>query len=119
MCDICYFISSVFEAARKEKLHAYMPVLMLLRELEKQKQIVLFAGDCPIDEVSFHLGEERHYTIKHYFKCVTHSRFSNDQFFLIGACIRGFPLFQVLDTLKNENLPDTLWGRTGSMFDIL
>lgn len=112
MCKTCDFIKSVFTAAKNEPHHNYMPLLMMLKEIERQKRIVLVAGDCPIEDVLYHLDKELHYTVRHYFKCK-----SCNQFLFIGACIRGTPIFETLNTLENKNFEKILWGKTGTLFE--
>lgn len=111
LCKSCLFINSVFTSAKIDSYLNYMPVLMLLREIEKQKRIQMVAGDCPIEDTLAHIENETHYTIRHYFFCE-----ECEQFFLIGACIRGAPVYKNLNTLKNEDLEKTLWGRCGKLF---
>ena len=117
ICKTCEFIRDVFEAAKKDAHHTYGPVIMLLKEMEEQKRIELFAGDCPIDETSRHLNEEIHFTVRHYFKCTSHERHYGERYFFIGACVRGAPMFKILDSLAGENLANVLWGKTGVLFE--
>lgn len=112
VCETCEFIKSVFIAARNEPHYNYMPVLMMLKEIEIQKRIELFAGDCPIEDVSYHLDRELHFTVRHYFKCK-----SCGQFLFVGACIRGTPIFKTLNSLENENFENVLWGKAGILFE--
>ncbi len=89
-----------------------MPLLMMLKEMESQKRIELFAGDCPIEDVLDHLGSELHYTVCHYFKCKACGKF-----IFIGACIRGTPIFNTLNTLEDIDLDNILWGKIGTLFE--
>jgi len=114
ICSTCAFIRDVFEAAQKDAHSTYGPVIALLKELERQGRIELFAGDCPIDEIGRHLNEEIHFTVRHYFKCTSHERHYGEKYFFIGACVRGAPIFTVLDSLAGKNL--MLWGKTGTSF---
>ena len=114
ICSTCAFIRDVFEAAQKDAHSTYGPVIALLKELERQGRIELFAGDCPIDEIGRHLNEEMHFTVRHYFKCTSHERHYGEKYFFIGACVRGAPIFTVLDSLAGKNL--MLWGKTGTSF---
>ena len=116
ICSTCEFIQDVFEAAKKDAHYTYGPVVMLLREMEQQQRIELFAGDCPIDEISSHLNAEIHFTVRHYFKCTSHERHYGERYFYIGACIRGAPIFNILDNLAGENLTTSLWGKIGTLF---
>lgn len=77
----------------------------------KQGRIELYAGDCPIDEVEKNLIDEEHYTIQHYFKCR-----NCNQYFYIGACVRGMPVFKIVDNIKTIDFNKMLWGRYGTHF---
>ena len=111
LCENCKYLIAMFEAARLSPHFSYLHMLSLLESQEKNRWILLEAGDCPTSEAVRCLEAERHYTIRHYFKCVTCFRY-----FYIGACIRGTPVYQVLDDLEQENLERVLWGRTGYRF---
>jgi len=111
LCKLCSFVNAVFEGAKSDSVQSYLPVLMLLQELENQKRLQLVAGDCPVDDTRSHLEHETHYTIHHYFKCV-----DCGQYFLTGACIRGEPVYKSLKTLENEKLDKILWGKCGALF---
>lgn len=113
MCRNCEFIGSVFGSAIKDPHRNYSPVLMLLKELEEQGRIELYAGDCPVSEAKEHLERELHYTVCNYFKCKT-----CEKFIYIGACIRGTPKFKMLETLKEEKFERLLWGQAGTFFRV-
>jgi len=117
ICSTCEFIRDVFEAARKDAHSTYGPVIALLKELEQQGRIELFAGDCPLDEIGQHLNGEIHFTVCHYFKCTSHKRYYGEKYFFIGACVRGAPRFNVLNSLENEKIATMLWGKTGMLFE--
>ncbi|KGX84156.1 hypothetical protein [Pontibacillus marinus] len=112
MCGNCFILTELFKTADSNPHQNYFPILALLKEMNKQSRIDLFAGDCPLEEVERHLSEEKHYTIQHYFKCV-----DCNQYFLIGACIRGMPIYKCLDDLKDLKVKSTLWGSCGSIFE--
>ena len=117
ICKTCEFIRDVFEAAKKDAHDTYWPVVALLKDMEQQGRIELFAGDCPIDEIGQHLNEEIHFSVCHYFKCTSHERYYGEKYFFIGACVRGTPIFKVLNSLDGENLTNILWGKTGVLFE--
>lgn len=77
----------------------------------EQGRIELYAGDCLIEEAEKNLLGEQHYTICHYLKCKSCSRF-----FFIGACIRGTPIYKALDNLNDVNLDNMLWGHCGTLY---
>jgi len=102
----------MFENANLDANDKYAHVIMLLKAAEEQNEIQLIAGDCPIDEVFAHMEQEEHYTISHYFQCKFCSKY-----FFIGACIRGYPIYKILDALENERIESMLWGRCGLWFE--
>lgn len=111
MCKTCNFIDVIFNSAKFDAHSNYYPILKLLEQIEKQKRIELIAGDCFIEEVPEVLFREEHYTVCHYFKC------SNcDTYIFIGACIRGTPIFKLLNKIDSD-FPKLLWGTVGSYFE--
>jgi hypothetical protein len=111
MCKNCGFINSVFVSARNSPHENYMPVLRVLQQLEKHGQIELYAGDCNLEDAQYHLNQELHFTVCHYYQCRTCERF-----IFFGACIRGTPIFELRNSLKNENLDKRIWGKFGKYF---
>jgi len=112
MCEKCYVLKELFKAAESNSHQNYIPTLSFIQEMTRQDRIELFAGDCPLEEVEKHLSEEIHYTIQHYFKCK-----SCKQYFFIGACIRGMPVYEIMDNIKNINFDSILWGRFGTLYE--
>lgn len=112
MCEKCYILKELFKSAERYPHQNYFPTIAFIKEMTKQNRIELFAGDCPLDEVERLLEEEKHYTICHYFSCK-----SCDQYFFIGACVRGTPIYKTMDNLEAENLDRMLWGHCGTLFE--
>ena len=112
MCENCYVLKELFEAAESNSHQNYIPTLACINVLLNQGVIELFAGDCPLEEVEKHLCDEIHYTVCHYFRCKNCS-----QYFFIGACVRGTPIYKTLVNLKNENLENMLWGCYGVLYE--
>ncbi|MDV3426203.1 MAG: hypothetical protein LIR50_03300 [Bacillota bacterium] len=112
MCDKCYILTELFKAAESNSHQNYIPTLSFIKEMIKQGRIELYAGDCPIEEVEKNLNDEIHYTIRHYFKCKT-----CDRYFFIGDCIRGVPVYKIIDNIKTVNFDNMLWGRYGTLYE--
>lgn len=112
MCKACDFIGAVFVAAKEDSHMNYAPVVSMLKEMETQKRIELFAGDCLIDEAHEALEDEKHWTVCHYFRCA-----NCRQFIFTGVYIRGIPIFKMIDSLLNVDLEKMLWGREGTYFN--
>ena len=112
MCDKCYVLKELFKAAESNSHYNYIPTLAFLKEMVRQGRLELFAGDCQLEETEKHLNEETHYTVCHYFRCK-----SCNQYFFIGACIRGTPIYKIIDNLKNENFSNMLWGHCGTLYE--
>ncbi|TFB22010.1 hypothetical protein E3U55_06835 [Filobacillus milosensis] len=111
MCRECYIVSELFNAAKSHPHQNYIPSLAFINEMLKQERIELFAGDCPLEEVEKHLSDELHYTIKHCFRCK-----SCKLYFLIGACIRGVPIYEIKENIETVNFDNILWGRFGTLY---
>ena len=71
----------------------------------------LFAGDCLLEDTDSVLDAEQHYTVCHYMRCR-----SCEAIYLIGACIRGRPIYRRVEDIKKENLDNRLWGRCGTYY---
>ncbi|NLG04270.1 MAG: hypothetical protein GX567_10655 [Clostridia bacterium] len=37
--------------------------------------------------------------------------------YFFGACIRGTPIYKVIDDITNENIDNMIWGKQGNYFD--
>lgn len=111
MCNECHTIEVKFNAATKDTHKSYVPLLNFLQSLEEQNRIELFAGDCLLGEAIEVLYEEKHYTVCHYLKCTYCG-----QIFFFGACIRGTPIYRVVDNIANENLSNRIWGNVGTKY---
>ena len=112
MCNQCDIAKTTFKVAKKEAHMNYYPILKLLEAMEKQNRIELYAGDCFLDETERVLESEQHFTVCHYLKCKTCTKF-----FFIGACIRGTPKYKILRNLKNEDPTNLIWGKRGILYE--
>lgn len=111
-CELCAGIRAAFENAQKDAHRQYRPTLEMLGKLEQQGCAELVAGDCPVNQAGAELNSEQHYTVCHYFRCTACGRY-----YFIGACIRGVPVYKVLDSLQDEKPENLLWGRYGTLFE--
>lgn len=73
----------------------------------KRKQLAIYAGDCPFDEMLKVLAEEKHYTTCFYLRC---SECGKIYFF--GACIRGTPIYKHIEDIKKK-IDNIIWGNEG------
>lgn len=89
----------------------YDQLLQKLMELERQGNVELFAGDCPLEDTNTVLEAEQHYTVCHYMRCR-----SCGALYFVGACIRGAPVFRQVADIRKENLDTRLWGRCGTYY---
>lgn len=112
MCNSCFVLKKLFEGSESDSHQNYIPTFNFIKEMVRQGRLELFAGDCPLDEMEKHLAEEFHFTIRHYFKCK-----SCYNYFFIGACIRGTPIYEAMEDLNGENFDNTLWGHYGTLYD--
>jgi hypothetical protein len=112
LCETCCFIETVFKAAQAAPYESYLPVIKMLEAMARQRRIILYAGDCKVEDTEYILTEEKHYTVCHYFKCC-----NCEAYFFIGACIRGIPIYIILDNLNDEKLENMLWGKWGTRYN--
>ncbi len=112
MCNSCYVLEELFKASESNPHENYFPTFAFINEMVTQGRLELYAGDCPLEEMKKHLADEHHFTIQHYFKCK-----SCNTYYLIGACIRGTPLYKVMLNLTDINFDKNLWGRIGTYYD--
>ena len=89
----------------------YDQLLQKLMELERQGDMELYAGDCPLEDTSAGLDAEQHYTVCPYMQYC-----SCGALYFVGACIRGAPVFRQVEDIRNENLDTRLWGRCGTYY---
>lgn len=111
MCEQCQIVSDRFIQTRNKFHKDYNAVLGLLEELEKAGRIELLAGDCLLKDATEALDSEQHFTVCHYLKCR-----QCGQVFFFGACIRGAPIYKLIDDFSIVNLDRMLWGKAGTCF---
>lgn len=111
MCGICSDISSMFLNAVGDNVSEYIKIIDRLQIEYDSNHLWIIAGDCPLSDAAKYLENEEHYTISHYLQCRECS-----QYFFVGACIRGIPVYKLLETLDNENIESKLWGQFGKRF---
>ena len=111
MCNKCDLVKAAFAGAKNEPHLNYLPVHAMLSALLKQHRLELYAGDCPFDKMTEVLESEAHYTVCSYLKCT-----ECDTFYFFGACIRGAPIYKVIDDISAKELGKMLWGTEGTYF---
>lgn len=111
MCTNCEIVKTAFAGAASEPHLNYLPIHALLSTMLKQNRLEVYAGDCPFDEMTEVLEGEEHYTVCFYFKCP-----ECDTFYFFGACIRGVPIYKVINDISAEKLGKMLWGTEGTWF---
>ena len=78
---------------------------------DRQGDMELYAGDCPLEDTGAVLDAEQHYTVCHYMRCR-----GCGALYFVGACIRGAPVFRQVADIRKENLDTRLWGRCGTYY---
>lgn len=106
ICPSCGQLAAQMKEASGGSYRQYDQLLQKLMELERQGDMELYAGDCPLEDTSAVLDAEQHYTVCHYMRC----RSCGTPYF-VGACIRGAPVFRQVADIRKENLNIRLWGR--------
>ena len=110
-CPFCGQLAAQLKEDRSFSYRQYDQLLQKLMELERQGDMELYAGDCPLEDTDAVLDAEQHYTVCHYVRC----RRCGALYF-VGACIRGAPVFRQVTDIRKENLGTRLWGRCGTCF---
>ena len=108
MCKNCDIVDSSFKGANSNPHLNLAPIHSLLSVLVKRKQLEIYAGDCPFDDMLEVLEEEKHYTVCFYLRC---SECGKIYFF--GACIRGTPIYKYIEDIKKEKIDNMIWGNEG------
>ena len=111
VCPSCGQLAAQMKEDGSISHRQYDQLLQKLMELERQGDMELFAGDCPLEDTGAVLDAEQHYTACHYMQC----RGSGALYF-VGACIRGAPVFRQVADIRKEKLDTRLWGRCGTYY---
>ena len=111
ICPSCGQLAAQMKEASGGSYHQYDQLLQKLMELERQGNVELFAGDCPLEDTNAVLEAEQHYTVCHYMRCR-----SCGALYFVGACIRGAPVFRQVADIRKEYLVTRLWGRCGTYY---
>ena len=107
-CPLCDQLATQMKEDSSISHCQYDRLLQKFVELERQGDMELFAGDCPLKDTRAVLDAEQHYTVCHYMRCR-----SCGALYFVGACIRGTPVFRQAADIRKENLGARLWGRCG------
>lgn len=110
-CPCCGPLAAQANEPLRGAYRQYDQILRALTERERQGCMELYAGDCPLEDTDAVLDAEQHYTVCHYVRCRRCGAL-----YLLGACVRGAPVFRQVADLRKENLTTRLWGRCGSYF---
>lgn len=109
-CPFCGELAAQMKAAGGS-YRLYDELLRGLMELERQGNMELYAGDCPLEDTGAVLDAELHYTVCHYMRCR-----SCGAIYFVGACIRGRPVYRRVEDIQKEDLATRLWGRCGTYY---
>ena len=88
-CPSCGQMAAQMKEDSSISYRQYDQLLQKLMEPERQGDMELYAGDCPLEDTSAVLDAEQHYTVCHYMQCR-----SCGALYFVGACIRGEPEVQ-------------------------
>lgn len=110
MCQRCDELKTLFRQKRSFELYYKVVDFFIKNDVSF---LELIAGDCPVDEIMEELEAEKHYTIKHYYKCLE----CGCPFFF-GACIRGEPIVEVDEPFPlPQIIKKKMWGKYGSIWN--
>ena len=110
-CPSCGQLAAQMKEDSSISYRQYDQLLQKLMELERQGDMELYAGDCPLEDTGAVLDAEQHYTVCHYMQCR-----NCGALYFMGACIRGAPVFRQVADIRKENLDTRLWGRCGTCY---
>ena len=96
-CPSCGQLTAQMKEDSSISHRQYDQLLQKLMELERQGDMELFAGDCPLEDTGALLDAEQHYTVCHYMQCR-----SCGALYFVGACIRGAPVFRQVADIRKE-----------------
>lgn len=111
MCNNCKIVESTFEGAKSNPHRNLCPVYNLLSDLVRTGRLIIYAGDCPFENMMQILDEEKHYTVCFYLQCP-----QCGEIYFFGACIRGTPIYKRIDNIFQENIGNLIWGTEGTYF---
>lgn len=111
MCKNCDIVNSSFKKAVSNPHGNFIPVYNFLSVLVAKKQLEIYAGDCPFEEMLTILDEEKHYTVCFYLRCPKCKRI-----YFFGACIRGTPVYKRIENIKQEKIDNLILGKEGIYF---
>lgn len=104
MCKKC---SVMEELVKNDSIN-----IKLIEEQVNNKVIELFAGNCTISEISYHMDKGNHYTIHTIYKC----NYCN-AYYHIGFCLYGRPIIKLIDREDAlERISRFEWGYVGTYF---
>ena len=98
-CLSCSLLLTQMKETSSDSYRQYNRILQTLMELERKGVLELFAGDCSLEDTDTILEAEQHYTVCQYMRCR-----SCGAIYFIGACIRGTPVYRMVEILRAENL---------------
>ena len=110
-CPSCGQMAAQMKEDSSISYRQYDQLLQKLMELERQGDMELYAGDCPLEDTGAVLDAEQHYTVCHYMRCR-----NCGALYFVGACIRGAPVFRQVADIRKENLGTRLWGQCGTYY---
>ena len=96
-CPSCGQLAAQMKEDSSISYRQYDQLLQKLMELERQGDMELYAGDCPLEDTGAVLDAEQHYTVCHYMQCR-----NCGALYFMGTCIRGAPVFRQVADIRKE-----------------
>lgn len=91
-CECCCTVEDKFKAAVHDPHMKLVSTYNLMRELYRQQKLLLYMSDCDFEKWFEEVKLEKHYTYEAYLKCG-----GCGKIYHFGVCIRGEPVYEVLD----------------------
>ena len=97
-CKNCLNLETAFLAARRDPHYSLHDTYNLMRELYEQKKLMLYMSDCSFEGFFSEIDLEKQFTYNVYLKCLKCKKI-----YRLGVCIRGVPLYEILNEAPNKN----------------
>lgn len=97
-CKVCLELKTAFYDAKCDPHKNLHHTYDLMRKLYDQRKLALYMSDCSFENWYEELEMEIHYTYNVYLECRRCKRV-----YRLGVCIRGAPVYEVLDKRPDKN----------------
>ncbi|MDD4124714.1 MAG: hypothetical protein PHW77_03155 [Eubacteriales bacterium] len=97
-CEKCRIIRDMFYRADKNPFKLFNETYVFMKKMYIKGDLNLYVSDCSFENMMEEVSEELFYTYNAYLQCTDCARV-----FRLGICIRGIPLYEVLESPPDIN----------------